>query len=224
MSEAKKRTARVAKSSEPKTLMSKIASVIVTLGVLGKESRNAFDKYDYASIDKFLEHVREVIGQAGLVVMQDEISVEHFERQAGGKVTPWQTYVYEFCIFDESGNSTKPLRRTVSVPFNGAQASGSAQSYALKQFLRSTFLIATGDKVELNDADAMATDTSPVVKKTISAEQQKNIEEAMSWMSEGDKASELKKWNVASVAELSVRRYEGCMKYLAKMKPQEVQS
>tara|TARA_R100000664_G_scaffold34016_1_gene53430 strand:+ start:3331 stop:3999 length:669 start_codon:yes stop_codon:yes gene_type:complete len=222
MSDAKKRTTKVDKPVEQKTLMGKVASVIVRLGVLGKESRNAFDKYDYASIDKFLEHVREVIGEAGLVVLQDEISVEHFDRQSGGKVKPWQTYVYEFSIVDESGESTKPLRRTVSVPFNGAQASGSAQSYALKQFLRSTFLIATGDKVELNDADAMATDTSPVVKKTITLEQQKIIESAMSWMSEEEKSSELKKWNVASVSDLSVRRFEGCMKYLAKMNPQEV--
>lgn len=206
-------------ATKTKSLTAKIASVIVELGVLGKESRNAFDKYDYASIDKFLEHVREVIGAAGLVVLQDEISVEHFERQAGGKKKPWQTYVYEFSIIDEAGDSTKPLRRTVSVPFNGAQASGSAQSYALKQFLRSTFLIATGDKVELNDADANATDLSPVVRKTINEKQQKVIEDSMSWMTEDEKAEELKKWNVDSIADLSVRRFEGCVRYLEKMKP-----
>lgn len=218
----KKRVTKNTPAKTPASLMGKVASVIVQLGVLGKESRNAFDKYDYASIDKFLEHVREVIGAAGLVVLQDEISVEHFDRQSGGKTKPWQTYVYEFLIVDEAGESTKPLRRTVSVPFNGAQASGSAQSYALKQFLRSTFLIATGDKVELNDADAMATDVSPVVKKTINASQQKSIEAAMSWMSEEEKAAELKKWNVDSIAGLSVRRYDGCMKYLEKMNPQGV--
>jgi len=153
------------------------------------------------------------------VVLQDEISVEHFDRQSGGKIKPWQTYVYEFSIVDTEGNSTKALRRTVSVPFNGAQASGSAQSYALKQFLRSTFLIATGDKVELNDADAMATDNSPVVKKTITLEQQKNIDSAMSFMSEEEKQAELKKWNIETLADLSVRRYDGCMKYLNKMDP-----
>jgi len=33
----------------------------------------------------------------------------------------------------------------VMVPANGAQAAGSAQSYALKQFMRGLFLIPTGD-------------------------------------------------------------------------------
>ena len=46
----------------------------------------------------------------------------------------------------ESGEETKPVQTVVSLPITGAQTSGSAQSYALKQYLRGLFLIKTGEK------------------------------------------------------------------------------
>jgi hypothetical protein len=45
-----------------------------------------------------------------------------------------------------SGEETKPVTTIVSLPITGAQTSGSAQSYALKQYLRGLFLIATGER------------------------------------------------------------------------------
>ena len=50
----------------------------------------------------------------------------------------------------ESGESTEPSGMDVMLPLTGAQTSGSAQSYALKQFLRGLLMISTGEK---DDAD-----------------------------------------------------------------------
>jgi hypothetical protein len=62
-------------------------------------------------------------------------------------------------IYRHPGDPLPPVSRTVEVLRNGAQAYGSAQSYALKQFLRSLFLIPTGDA---DDADLQPTDAGTV--------------------------------------------------------------
>lgn len=51
------------------------------------------------------------------------------------------------------------MTRTVEVLRNGAQAYGSAQSYALKQYWRGLLLIPTGDK---DDADYAPTEAGTI--------------------------------------------------------------
>ena len=46
----------------------------------------------------------------------------------------------------DSGEETRPVQTVVSLPITGAQTSGSAQSYALKQYLRGLFLVKTGER------------------------------------------------------------------------------
>jgi hypothetical protein len=48
-------------------------------------------------------------------------------------------------LIHESGESYGPIYKGVGVLYTGAQAAGSAQSYALKQLMRGLFLIPTGD-------------------------------------------------------------------------------
>ena len=61
----------------------------------------------------------------------------------------------------KDGESIGPLHRSIMVPASmGSQAFGSAQSYALKQFLRSLFQISTGEKdqdIDAHDTGELAT-------------------------------------------------------------------
>jgi hypothetical protein len=133
-----------------------VAAAVREVRVLGKSDRNKFDGYDFASIDKFLALVNPICGRNGLFPMVSLDSFEAYENtnSKGGKST-WARFSYSITIYHESGEHLPPVSIMVSVAMNGAQASGTAQSYALKQFFRSLLMIATGDK---DDADLLPTE------------------------------------------------------------------
>ncbi len=123
-------------------IISAVAKAIGGFEKLAKSDLNKFDKYNFTSIDSFLAATGPVCSENGLVITQDEINCEQVERNQ----KQWLMFKFEFNILHMSDEQLGPYYRSVSVPFNGAQAFGSAQSYALKQFLRSLFQIPTGDK------------------------------------------------------------------------------
>lgn len=120
--------------------------------------RNNHDKYNFASIDDFLTMVNPICSNAGLLFLMEEESIEDFTRQGKFGESHWMRVTWLITAMHKSGQSLPPVRRRVEVLRNGAQAYGSSQSYALKQFLRSLLLIPTGDK---DDADFQKTDSSP---------------------------------------------------------------
>lgn len=124
-----------------------IVEVMSSLGTLSKENENTFDKYDYASIDDFIAFVRGHCFRAGIFIVQDEEEARLVDvaKKDGKAMAMWWAR-YAFTVRHVGGSSIGPIRRSVMVQANGAQAAGSAQSYALKQFMRSQFLIPTGDK------------------------------------------------------------------------------
>jgi len=117
---------------------------------IAKDSRNAEQKYDFASVDDFLAMTGPIMADNGLFIHMDETGVDNFERQGKYNVTHWTRYTFSLQVMHESGETLPPVTRSVEVIRSGAQASGSAQSYALKQFQRALFNIPTGDK---DDAD-----------------------------------------------------------------------
>jgi len=125
---------------------------------LAKDNRNAEQKYQFASVDDFLAMTGPICASNGLVVMMDEDTCEAVERQ--GKYGPsfWLRFTYRITVWHSSGQSLPPVRRSVEVIRTGAQSSGSAQSYALKQFLRALLQIPTGDadEADLNNFAAAA--------------------------------------------------------------------
>src|SRR3546814_3442514 len=70
------------------------------------------------------------------------------------RISDWSSDV---CSSDLSGERAGPIYKTVMVQANGAQAAGSAQSYAIKQFMRGQFMIPTGDA---DDPDKISVDIS----------------------------------------------------------------
>lgn len=155
-----------------KSVFEAVAACVPEVRTIGKSDRNKFDGYDFASIDKFLALVGPICGRHGLFPMVNLTGTELYENQnsKGGKAM-WCRFSYTITLYHSSGEHLPETPIMVAVPMNGAQASGSAQSYALKQYFRSLFMIPTGDK---DDADLIPTETHTEVtetEKTVSPDQ-----------------------------------------------------
>ncbi len=120
-----------------------IAKTMAAVQTVGKDDKNQHGNYNFASIDGFLGGCRDACAANGL---HPEISVISYQPFTGSNSKQWATYTYEVVMCHDSGEETKPVQTVVSLPITGAQTSGSAQSYALKQYLRGLFLIKTGEK------------------------------------------------------------------------------
>jgi hypothetical protein len=134
----------------PPAIAKAVVQVMKGLGTLGKEhDRNdSGARYKYASIDDFIQHVRGHCAEAGLAIIPDEArdaETQEVTTKAGKSMVLWNAR-FAFHLVHESGASYGPIYKGVAVPATGAQSAGSAQSYALKQFMRGLFLIPTGDE------------------------------------------------------------------------------
>ena len=129
----------------PPKIAAAICGVMGEVPMLGKGEKNQHGNYNFASIDDFLEAVRPLCAKHGLIIMQDE---ESYEMKDG-----WLIMTFRFTLAHASGETWghRPTRTIMVSAKMGSQAFGAAQSYALKQFERSLFQIATGEKG--NDAD-----------------------------------------------------------------------
>ncbi len=118
---------------------------------LYKGNKNEFANYKFAGIDDFLEAYGKVLAEAGLTIIMDEIDEKVDNKSL--------IIVFNFILVHKSGKMwAHPLRRTIRVDPRGSQAYGTAQSYALKQFLRGLFMIPTGEDkhmVASPDADSL---------------------------------------------------------------------
>jgi hypothetical protein len=134
-----------------KTIAAAIVKTMREIPRLAKTERNAFAKYDYASVDDFYRHVVPVALANGLFW-----NVREVERVAGPSNI---TFTYAFDLMHESGAAI-PSYSTMTIlhPIQGAQTAGSAASYADKVFCRTTFKVVTGEP------DADATDPRPELK------------------------------------------------------------
>jgi hypothetical protein len=162
--------------SELDKILPAIAAAIGSVSKLGKGDRNTHANYNFASIDKFLEMANPICAENGLIFHMQESGIEEFTRRSEKGDTPWFRMHYTITVYHVSGQSLPPVDRTVEVQRTGAQASGSAQSYALKQFMRALFMIPTGDKddsdfrehgdgIMVRDSDAPKSKSSAQLKR-----------------------------------------------------------
>lgn len=124
-----------------------IVKVIGAVKRLQRTEENKFQKYAYTSIDGFLEVTGPLCAAAGLFILSEETEKEISQAPKADRegTTNFLTIRWAFTLCHSSGAIYGPLHRTVTVPAAGAQAFGSSQSYALKQFMRGLFQIPTGD-------------------------------------------------------------------------------
>jgi hypothetical protein len=151
----------------PKTISTAINNITREIQMLGKDGKNEFQKYNYASIDKFLSTVNPLAGHFGLIITQDEETCKIITDTQG---RPWLNIVYRFILSHKDGDTWQYTpRRTIYCEMKGGQAMGAAQSYALKQFMRSLFLIATGENDDLDNQN-QTYNNKKEVKKVINKE------------------------------------------------------
>lgn len=138
----------------PPKVATAISAVMGKVKMLDKSEKNQHGNYKFAGIDDFLEAVRPLCAAAGLIIIQDEVSVDF--RDAGtnrdGKPRSWLVMKFDYTLAHSSGETWqhRPTRTIMVDASMGSQSFGAAQSYALKQFQRSLFQIATGEN---DDAD-----------------------------------------------------------------------
>ena len=149
-------------TKEKSEIVGAIAQAMGSIGKLGKENKNSHGNYQFTSIDDFMAATSKACSEAGIAIMQDETSLEVIDK--GNK--QWLKVSYVFTVHHSSGETMGPFTRSVAVMFTGAQAFGAAQSYALKQFMRSTFQIATGDADD-PDYDPPTNDPPAIVKEPV---------------------------------------------------------
>ena len=139
----------------PPKVAAAIGAVMKAVPKLKKGEKNTHGNYNFASIDDFLEAVRPLCAKNGLIIIQDEAGFDLREGvDKNGKTVRWLLLTFQFTLAHTSGETwaRRPKRTIMVNAAMGAQAFGAAQSYALKQFQRSLFQIATGEKGE--DADS----------------------------------------------------------------------
>jgi len=135
----------------PAKLAAALVAVSAAVKQLGKTERNDFAKYDFVSVDKFYAVVGHLMAEHGVHCIPDCVESEVITNQKTGK--PLLRERWAFTLVHESGAMAGPFHRTVTVPAEGAQAHGSSESYAQKQFLRGVFRVPTGDKDDTDYGD-----------------------------------------------------------------------
>jgi len=132
----------------PKSIATAINGVMGDIKTLKKDDENKFQNYSYASIDNFLKAVNPLCAKHGLIINIDE---ESCEVTRDGTKNPWVHIVYKFILSHASGDTWGYTpRRNMFVAMTGGQSMGSSQSYCLKQYMRSLFLISTGERDDLD--------------------------------------------------------------------------
>jgi len=131
----------------PKVIANALFEIQSKIGTLGYDSSNEFSKYRYVSIDKYYEKMRPLMNEAGIMIIPDELESSLSEDRKLYRA------VYQFTIMHKDGAVWNfPIRRSITLPFTGAQSAGSALSYVEKIAMRTIFKINSGER---DDADML---------------------------------------------------------------------
>ena len=149
----------------PKSIATAINKIMLRLNKpLEHDAENKFQKYKYTSIDGFLKQVHPACAEAGLIIVPHEQSIVI---SPSGKNL---TVVYQYILIHKEGDTWDfPTTKHIVVPFGNGTAMGTAQSYALKQFMRSLFQLSTGEQDDLDALDQKQ-EAKPSQKKKIKQE------------------------------------------------------
>ncbi len=139
----------------PQTSVAKIAqsisAVMSEIGVIGKDGRNEFHRYDYAKMEDILQRLTPLMAKHGLVVFQTEIDRTMFDEDRAVAVR------YAFTIVHSSGEvwPEHPVQTGLSRCRDSKggfddKSFNKAHTAARKYFLLALFQIPTGDD---DDAD-----------------------------------------------------------------------
>ena len=149
----------------PKVIANALFQIQEQVSTLGYDSDNNFANYRYVSIDKYYETIRPLMNDAGIMIIPDELESSISDDRKLYRA------VYQFTVVHKDGAVWNfPIRRSITLPFTGAQSSGSALSYLEKIAMRTIFKINSGEK---DDADMLKQEDF----STLTDEQKSEIDE-----------------------------------------------
>jgi hypothetical protein len=154
----------------PKVIANALFQIQSQISTLGYDSTNDFSKYKYVSIDKYYEKMRPLMNEAGIMIIPDELESSLSEDRKLYRA------VYQFTIIHKDGAVWNfPIRRSITLPFTGAQSAGSALSYVEKIAMRTIFKINSGER---DDADMLEQNDFAVLTQSQKDEIDKLVEKA----------------------------------------------
>lgn len=143
-------------TTEHNYLLNAVCKVMDEVHGLKKDEKNSHGGYNFVSVDSFKNLVRPLMAKHGLSLSMTEKSFELIplpNSKGGETMNAKITYAFQLC--HTSGQREEPEIATIVLPYTGAQTAGAAKSYALKEFLKGRFMVATGDKdIIVGGADA----------------------------------------------------------------------
>lgn len=197
------------KSSEcPKVIANALFDIQSKIGALGYDSTNDFSKYKYVSIDKYYEKMRPLMNDAGIMIVPDELESSLSEDRKLYRA------VYQFTIIHKDGAVWNfPIRRSITLPFTGAQSAGSALSYLEKIAMRTIFKINSGER---DDADMLEQGDFSTLTSQQKAEINKLLKDT-----NADLQAFLSHYEVDSVGSMTQAVYDQALKMLQTKKSQQ---
>lgn len=139
-------------TAKPMTYGEAVCAVMADLRRLKKADRNKFASYDFTSVDDFKDEVRPLMAKHGLWVEVDQTDFTFMElKDDKDKVKHVVRFDFQLTLSHVSGGAGMPQTMTVALPYTGAQTSGAARSYVVKEWFKSCFLASSGDMSEEAD-------------------------------------------------------------------------
>lgn len=146
-----------------KTVAEALAAVMAEVRRLEKSATNTHANYKFTSVDDFKDALRPLFATHGLTVRCDQTGFAMFPVKGKNGETLAAQFDFEFVLATAAGED-KPERSTVVLPYTGAQTTGIARSYALKEYLKTRVMASSGDQ---EDADfAPTSEYSPAASRT----------------------------------------------------------
>lgn len=140
------------KQAPKMTMPEAICAVMAAIHRLKKADHNKFAGYHFTSVDDFKDHLRPLLARFGLYVVLNQAAFQLIEvRGDKDKVSTLAQFDFDITLRHVSGESEPSERMTVFLPLTGAQTSGAARSYAIKEWMKGRFLASSGDEQEEAD-------------------------------------------------------------------------
>lgn len=134
----------------PAGIVKRICQVKKGVKTLAKEAKNTHAGYKYVTIDQIYDMTRDLMADAGLVIMMNQRESETTTREGRNGAVAWLWMDFDVYLYSDEGERYGPVKRDIQVQATGPQAYQGAASYVEKYFMRSLFKIPTGEE----DADA----------------------------------------------------------------------
>lgn len=181
----------------PESLGLSVVAVMSEIERLEKADHNKFANYDFTSVDDFKDALRPLLARFGLyaVPQQSDFKLVEYKNDKD-KVSTVAQFDFDITLKHVNGDKEPAERITVFLPLTGAQTSGAARSYAIKEWLKGRFLASSGAPADVQEeADMMDQARGGLrMSKTDARDMFKRLSEEMRKTAEGRDHDALAMW------------------------------